>query len=352
MKTSLLVLAVAFAPAAWIGCSSSDPAVSGNDTSDSGTPSGDGGNTADDGSTSGGDGSTGTDGSTGKDGGGGPADAGTKDSGTVVGPIGASVCDGGAFGAGGLLALSTNGDDRLDSVTPDELSIAWTVGTGGTAVLYYADRALASDAWGTPQSFAAGTYTADRVALSPNGLRLVVVKADRSGFEELTRTNRTGTGSTFTLPTDPEGPFTNNVNFLVPSGSSVGDPVIDSSDTDFFYSQYDGTGGKTIFKANRLGLSYDESWGIGFAIDGDSSLEAVGSARRQPTGVSADARTLFLYDQTTSTERVTTLSTSSGAWGATVDYGQHLYAAPTESCGSLYYSAAGASTLDLFTATR
>ena len=258
--------------------------------------------------------------------------------------------------------------DAQDAPRPDRLVLAlpgplhaqqvrltnldWTVDAGSLqTVLGIAEVHLINDF----QAAAAGVAAlsaADRVALSPNGLRLVVVKADRSGFEELTRTNRTGTGSTFTLPTDPEGPFTNNVNFLVPSGSSVGDPVIDSSDTDFFYSQYDGTGGKTIFKANRLGLSYDESWGIGFAIDGDSSLEAVGSARRQPTGVSADARTLFLYDQTTSTERVTTLSTSSGAWGATVDYGQHLYAAPTESCGSLYYSAAGASTLDLFTATR
>ncbi len=348
MKKPWLVLAIAFAPAAWIGCSS-DPPISNNDTSvlrDSGA----------DGKINLGDGSAEGDGSTASDGGANDGaatlDSGTKDSGPVIGPVGAAVCDGGAFGAGGVLSLSSaTEDDRLDSVTPDELGIAWTTGTGAAAVLYYADRASTTDAFGAPQSFAAGTYTADRAALSPDGLRLIVVKPDRSGFEELTRANRMGAGNTFSTPT--EGPFENNVNGLVPSGSFVGDPVIDSSDVNFFYSQYDGTSGPSILRANRLGFTYNDSWGIGFALDGDSSLEAQASMRRQPTGVSADARTLFVFDQTTSTERVSTQEISSVKWGATVDYGQRLYAVPTESCGSLYYSTMGTtSTLDLFTATR
>ncbi|MEO8800315.1 MAG: hypothetical protein ABI551_20650 [Polyangiaceae bacterium] len=348
MKMPWLVLAIVFAPAAWIGCSS-DPPVSSNDTSvlrDSGA----------DGKINLGDGSTEGDGSTLSDGGANDGaaalDSGTKDSGPVIGPVGPSVCDGGAFGAGGVLSLSSpTADDRLDSVTPDELSIAWTTGNGGSAVLSYSDRASTADAFGAPQSFAAGTYTADRVALSPDGLRLIVVKSDRSGFEELTRANRTGAGNTFSTP-PTEGPFANNVNLLVPTGSFVGDPVIDASDVNFFYSQYDGTSGPTLFRANRLGFTYNDSWGIGFALDADPSLEAQGAMRRQPTGVSADARTLFVFDQTTSTERVSTQDTSSVKWGATVDYGQRLYAVPTESCGSLYYSAMGATTLDLFTATR
>lgn len=346
MKKPWLVLAVAFAPAAWIGCSS-DPPVSSNDTSvlrDSGA----------DGKIDLGDGSPEGDASAPSDGGvsdGAALDSGTQDSGPVIGPVGPAVCDGGAFGAGGLLSLSSaTEDDRLDSVTPDELSIAWTTGAGGSAVLSYADRASTADAFGAPQTFAAGTYTADRVALSPDGLRLIVVKADRSGFEELTRAHRTGAGNTFSTPT--EGPFANNVNGLVPPGSFVGDPVIDSSDVNFFYSQYDGTSGPTIFRANRLGFTYNDSWGIGFALDADASLEASGASRKQPTGVSADARTLFVFDQATSTERVSTQAPSSTQWGATVDYGQHLYAAPTESCGALYYSSAGASSLDLFTAMR
>jgi len=260
-----------------------------------------------------------------------------------------AVCNASAvWGAGALLSVSTASDDTLDAVTPDELSIAWTIGTGSAATILYADRVATSDSFGAPQTVATGTFSTARAALSPDGLRLVVVNGDGQGFSELTRASRTSPGNTFGAPAP--GSYTNyDAAGSLAAGESYGDPVLSADDNAFYYSVYGGGLTATIFRAARL-LPGD-SWPVGAAIHASSGLAAQGSSRRQPTAISSDEQTLFFWDQVLGTQREAFIDESTGAFDLFVDLGARAMAAPNTSCTNLYYSAEGASSVDLFQAT-
>lgn len=348
-----LFLAVAAAPAIIVGgCSSSSPAQSSYDfDSGSGSDSASSNDSSknSDGSTSQ-DGSTPSDGSSASDS---SSSADANDSGTppfMTPDAGPGACDpASTWATGTLIPISTASDDALDSVTPDELTIAWTSGNA----IFYSDRASSTDAFGTAQNLdvaagiTAGTYAADRVALSPDGLRLVVVNADEQGFSEFTRTARIGSGNTFASP--DVGGF-GNIDLDTPSGASVGDPVIGATDTTFFYSVYGGGATSTIYRALRL--TSTDAWSSGAALDVATDLQAQGSSRRQPTAISSDNRTLFFYDQVNSIERASWINESTGEFDTFADLGTRVWAAPNSACSTLYYSSAGTSSVDLFSATH
>jgi hypothetical protein len=260
-----------------------------------------------------------------------------------------AVCNVNAvWGAGALLSVSTTSDDELDAITPDELSIAWTAGTGSAATIMYADRAATSDNFGTPQTVAAGSFSTARAALSHDGLQLVVVNGDGQGFSELTRVSRTSPGNTFGAPAP--GSYTNyDMAGSLPAGESYGDPVLSADDNAFYYSVYGGGLTATIFRAARL-LPGD-TWPLGAALPASSGLAAQGSLRRQPTAISSDEQTLFFWDQVMGTQREAFIDESTGAFDIFVDLGARAMAAPNTSCTNLYYSAEGTSSVDLFQAT-
>jgi hypothetical protein len=332
----LLFALVAAVPGVWLGCSSSSPEVSDQTIDDAGADaSSDGATKSDATDAAASDATADATSST---------DAG--DSGSFTGPpIGDASCNpSAAWGTGTLLAASTSTDDLLDAITPDELTIAWTEGASGARFVYYADRTSASSAFGSPQNLGQNNFTADRVALSPDGLRIVVVNADAHGFSEAKRGSRAGTFGAFS-----EGGFT-NINADVAAGASVGDPLIGETDTQFYFSVYGTSSTTTIYRSLRLTTS--DPWGNGGALDVASGLLEVGSNRRRPTGISSDGRTLFFYDQVSSTERAAWINEGTGVFDSIVDLGARNWAAPSSSCGSLYYSSAGASSIDLFTATH
>jgi hypothetical protein len=248
------------------------------------------------------------------------------------------------WGAGTLLAISTSSDDELDSITPDALTIAWTEGTGASATLEIADRASTTDPFGAPQSLAAGQFTADRVALSPDGLRLVVVNADAQGFSELTRSART---SSSVFGAAATGSYA-NLNGALSSGLSYGDPVLGADDAVFYYSVYGGSQTATIYRTARL-LKGD-TWPTGAALTSSTGLAAQGTLRRRPTGISSDEQTLFFFDEVMGIERAAWIDSSTGAYDAFVNLAGYRLASPVSACDALYYSAQGASSIDLFVA--
>jgi hypothetical protein len=256
-----------------------------------------------------------------------------------------AVCNPSAsWGAGVLLSVSTASDDALDAVTPDELSIAWTEGTGSSATLVYADRAASTDAFGAAQIVAAGSFSTARAALSHDGLHLVVVNADGQGFSELTRASRMAPGNTFGTPTT--GAYSNFT--ALPAGEAYGDPVLSADDDAFYYSVYGAGLTATIHRAARL-LPGD-AWPVGPAISASSGLAAQGPLRRQPTAISSDEQTLFFWDQVLGTQRAAFIDEASGAFDVFVDLGARAMAAPNTSCTNLYYSAEGSTSTDLFIA--
>jgi hypothetical protein len=273
------------------------------------------------------------------DGGDGGSAAEAGDAGVPVPP--AAVCDPNAtWATGQVLSISTASDDELDAVTPNELSIVWTAGTA----LLYADRTSATDTFGAPQTVPAGSFSTARVAMSADGLRLVVVNGDGQGFSELTRT---ASGGTFGAPA--QGTYGNlDAAGALASGESYGDPVLSADDHTFYYSVYGGGLTATIFKTTRLFAG--DSWQAGAAIAASTDLTAQGSMRRQPTGLSSDEQTLFFWDQVLGSERAGWLDEKTGAFDMFVDLGARAMAAPNTACTELYYSAAGASSVDLFIA--
>jgi hypothetical protein len=283
-----------------------------------------------------------------------PVDAGDSGPGADAGdgggfpPPPTAVCSATAtWGAGVLLTVSTAFDDELDAITPDELTIAWTVSTASPPTIEYADRSTSTDPFGPPQTVAAGSFSTARAALSHDGLRLVVVNADGQGFSELTRTSRMPPGNTFGTP--GTGSYVNlDAPGTLAAGESYGDPVLSADDNAFYYSTYGGSLTATIFRTARL-LPGD-SWPTGAALPASSGLGAQGSLRRQPTAISSDEQTLFFWDQVLSTERAAFIDESTGAFDIFVDLGTRAMAAPNTSCTNLYYSAEGATSVDLFVA--
>ena len=279
-------------------------------------------------------------------------DGGPGDSGAFQPPPPQPNCaKNGTWLAGVALGVSTAGDDLLDAVTPDELSIAWTVVQGANKTVHYADRTATSAPF-TARSLTSGLFTNDRVALSSSGLRLLVVDADGQGFSELTRASRSDAFD----PSSPSAASYPNLNGSLGPGQAYGDPVLAADDAVFYYSVYgvgaDGgpSGGgaaATIFRAARL-LGGDV-WPAGTPLSGSTGLFPQGSLRQRPTGLSSDQQTLFVWDEITGTERAAAID-STGTFSSFEDLGARSLAAPSGDCTTLYYSAAGAGSIDLFVA--
>ncbi len=287
------------------------------------------------------------DGSSSDEGGETPGDGGVSADGSYMPPPVTPVCSPTATWAPGtVLAISSAADDVLDAITPDELTIVWTEGSGGSATVEIADRAARTDPFSPPQALPAAQFTADRVAISPDGLTLVVVNADARGYSELSRAVRTSSSAFGTAST---GSFA-NLDGALPVGASCGDPLRSADGAAFFYSVYGGSQTATLFRTSRL-LEAD-AWPPGAALAASTGLAAMGALRQRPTGIASDEQTLFVWDEITGTERAAWLDASTGHYDAFVDLGNRSMATTNVTCSHLYYSAPGTGSVDLFVATR
>jgi hypothetical protein len=274
----------------------------------------------------------------------------TTSSTTGTGGSGPSpVCAPGAtWSAGSSLSVSVPAGGELAAVTADELTIAWVSGSPAAAVVRYADRAHASDAFGAPSTLPTSAQGAalDRVALSADGLRLGVVRGDRRGFVEFTRPDRS---AAFTE--QGEGTFA-NVNQLADAfttGMAFGDPVLAPDDHHFFFSIYGGSEAVTLQATMRVFAG--ESWGMPVGLDGPE-LEVQGTHRRRATGVSPDNLTLFFWDEVTGTERAGYRGDGFSTFTVFVDLGDRAGAAPNAACDALYYFTTSGGSVDLRRAAR
>jgi hypothetical protein len=248
------------------------------------------------------------------------------------------------FGAGVALAISATGDDLLQAITPDELTIAWKTGDQ----FYVADRDDVSLPFGTPLAVV-GSAQYSAVALSPDGLQLVGIKQDLSIVEQ-TR----GAGEAFSDAAPAAGDFQdfNTTRSSIPlSAQGLADPVVAADDASFFYSHFtssDVGSHATVFESHRSGAAWSFS-----SADLGKLLYADGLKRRMPSGVSSDGLTLFYFDQVNDDFRA--------AWRVNLqvpfDYSEKLAlgtgvraAAPSSACARIYFSAQGAADLDLFVA--
>jgi hypothetical protein len=257
------------------------------------------------------------------------------------------------WSAGQPLSLSTAADDYLGAITPDELTIAWVAVGGGSTTVFYADRTSKASAFGTPGSLVSATdyYAAPKVALSPDGLRIVVVRSDNSAIGVVTRASRSAT-----FAAAPGGGEVDNINHQVSGAESVfyvADPVIGAADQTFYYSLYGQGITDSLLESTRTDTS---AWPGGSPLTATGgAFAASGSTLRHPTGVSSDDLTLFYWDDPTSSEKAAWRSpASASSFGHVETLGSGFRgAAPNQACDTLYYSASGdAGGLDLYVSTR
>jgi hypothetical protein len=245
------------------------------------------------------------------------------------------------WGGSSALAISTGADDFLGSLTPDELSLAFTTNANGAVLIEYADRASSADPFGTPKTLS-GAFAQDRAALSPDGRVLVLVNDDRRGFTQYSRAAR---GTDFGNP--GAGPLSAYAPAQLPPGHALADPLLAADDKTFIYSEYGSDVVDTIHQSKRL--FGGDPWSAGSPLVA-AELQALGPERRRPTGLSADGRTLFFWDDQAAQERAGFFPPDSNRLASVVDLGQLRGAQPNAACTRLYYSGPGQSSLELMVA--
>jgi hypothetical protein len=182
-----------------------------------------------------------------------------------------------------------DGDAILGSVTPDGLTVAWTIpgssapGDPTPTEVFVADRASTSDAFGSPQAvdFGPTLVAPDKVALSPDRSRLVAVRSDLLAFVEL---HRSAAPDAFGSPSEDSFAAINAAAQL--TNDSLGDPTIAGDDSAFFYTR-----ALAVIESNR---GSTEPWPEGSAKRLEYSLNP--GQRPRLSAVSEDHLTLFFWD--------------------------------------------------------
>jgi hypothetical protein len=226
-----------------------------------------------------------------------------------------------------------NSDDvSLLSMTADELSVAFSTGSGDELALYVADRS-STDAEFTSSLLALpdGYQAQNGVTLSSDGLRLTLVMKDHSGFGELRRETRT---AAFGLEADVTAYV--RINSLKPmSGRSVGWPVLSSDEQHLYYLSYFGQG--LVYQSTR-----DEEGVFDFgAVIDEFTLGGAQGAYKLPNGLSADERAIFFFDEATEHTFALFRSRPNAPFYDPLDLGERRGAAPNLDCSRVYSSADG-----------
>lgn len=246
---------------------------------------------------------------------------------------------------GSALPISTQADDRFGSLSSDELSVAWATSTNGAVTIQYADRASIASAFDAPRQLS-GSFALDRAALSPDGLELVLVSDARRGFVGYTRASR---AAAFDLAAiNPFSAFDNYAEASMPAGNSFADPLLAPDDKTFLYSEYGSGVVDTVRQTRRIFVG--DPWQVGSPWV-SVELRASGTERRRPTGLSADGRTLFFWDDQGTQERAGFLRYQTDEFASVVDLGQLPNAQPNAACTRLYHNGAGLLSVDLFVAS-
>jgi hypothetical protein len=200
-------------------------------------------------------------------------------------------------------------------------------------VAHRADRASAF-AVGAAITPPAGWSATQGAALSADGKRLILISTDQTMLGELTRTAR---GAAFSAAIDQSTFATVNQGSIF-SGNSYASPALSPDDRQLFFNSAAPGGGSTVVVATRaMGEEWSSPQRVSAELDGSTG------ARRLPTGVSADERTLFYFNEGTMKEegRWRQEPTLDSPLYDMVDLGMRRGAQPNSACDRLYSDAAG-----------
>lgn len=229
-------------------------------------------------------------------------------------------------------AVSTSAAEQLLSITPDELDLAFSRGNA----LYVAHRTTPTGAFtvGDAIPIPLGWSSAQGATLSADGKRLVLVSTDQRALGELTRVDRT---SAFSSEPDQTAFATVNQGPIY-SGNIYSSPVISPDDQQLFLNSMAPGGGSTVVASTR---GAGEAWAAPTRVI--AALDGTDSARRLPTGISADGRTLFYFNEQTMKEEARWRDEPqlNSPLYDMVDLGGRRSAQPNAACDRLYSIAGG-----------
>jgi hypothetical protein len=222
-------------------------------------------------------------------------------------------------------------DITLLAMTADELSVAFTTGSGAGLALHVADRDSNKAAFAeAPVTVPAGFEAASGVSLSSDGRKLILVMSDHSGFGELSRAAR---GDAFSGDADL-GAFA-KINALKPmSGHSVGWPVLSHDGQDLYFVSYFGAALVNQSKRDQAGV-----FDIGTEID-PFTLGGEEGEYKLPSGLSSDQRAIFFFDQATEHAMALFRSHDGAPFYDPIDLGERRGATPSQDCSRIYSSIA------------
>lgn len=262
-----------------------------------------------------------------------------------VGPTPLCV-QGAAFGAGTIVSLSAAGDDLLQSITPDELTIAWRNGDD----FFIAERADATASFGPPLEVLGGAQFL-AISLRADG-RLLAAVTESLTVVTMSRLEAQAFDAATAAPGDFET-FNNTLAGSPEPNKVLTDAVLNANDSSFYYSYFsesDPRIGPSLRESRRDGGTWSFS-----SLRLGALLEGTPTKRRIPTGVSSDDLTLFYRDEVEgdfrAAWRVNTQVPFDHAEPVSLGTGTRA-AAPSADCSKLYFSANGAADLDLFVSTR
>jgi hypothetical protein len=232
-----------------------------------------------------------------------------------------------------LAGVSTSAAETLLSITLDELDVAFL----RTGVLYVGHRANQSATFESAAvTLPSGWSASNGASLSADGKRLILVsELHPNKLGELTRSSR---DQPFSANID-EAAFASINADAVYTGKVYAFPVVSGRDDQLiFNSAYPGSS-STVVYSTRTG---NATWSTPEQLQ-TNLLDGGADARRLPTGLSADQRTLFYFNEETAQEeaRFRPADSASSPLYDVLNLGTRRGAAPNARCDHLYSSTAG-----------
>jgi hypothetical protein len=225
------------------------------------------------------------------------------------------------------LSVSSNAIEAMPTIANDGLTVAWITPNDG--VVHYADRADLQSAFSASKTIAdAGLATGERVALSRDGHMLYGVRADRHAIVSFTRSSD---GDDFVS----SGTATlDNVDGEIVNGESVSDVVVSATGLALVYRRVGGSS-PGIRLATRVMPT--DTWSTTVAFAAQTELTPIGQKARRPTGLSADKRALFFFDEVTEKQMVGFFDWDATTATTFADLGARTGTSPNADCTTLYY---------------
>ena len=232
-----------------------------------------------------------------------------------------------------LVPMPTTGQASFVAMTPDELVLAWEVTSDNVTTLHVASRASESAPFGQPVSQTIDTP--DPISLSADGLRIVLVDADRRGFSLL---QREALDAPFVSAESAIFSFLSEPEALLP-GESLGSPVLAPHELSFYYSRFGANTEANLYVSHRI--SPYAFFAPGTPLPVSDELLASGEDRWEPTAATGDQLTLFAWNPAQLRSVVVSLDQRSGVFGITGQLGARPSLMPNGDCSRVYHSSVG-----------